>query len=143
MSLRPGEDIGLETHHPGQFVRISQGEACLILGGKKHELKDDHAVVILTGTPHNVTNKPASEQLKLYAVYSPSDHLPNTLRVMKAEADAAEHAAQLAGYKNVVKSDMSSKVFIPALGITWLDRLPLNTCPPCLHGAPAPGQNLP
>jgi mannose-6-phosphate isomerase-like protein (cupin superfamily) len=30
ISLQPGEDIGLETHHPGQFVRISQGEARLI-----------------------------------------------------------------------------------------------------------------
>lgn len=97
MSLQPGEDIGLETHHPAQFVRISQGDARLILGGKKHELKGDHAVVIPTGTPHNVTKKPASEQLKLYTVYSLSDHRPNTWRATKAEADAAEHAAHLAG----------------------------------------------
>ena len=96
MSLEPGEDIGLETHHLDQFIRIEQGEARMMLDGEEHELRDDYAVVIPAGTPHNITNSSASDKLKLYTVYSPPEHPPNTLHVTKAEADAAEHAKHLA-----------------------------------------------
>lgn len=95
MSLQPGEDIGLETHHLDQFIRIEQGQARAVLGGEEHEVTDDYAIVIPAGTPHNIINISASDKLKLYTVYSPPEHPLDTVHVTKAEADAAEHAEHL------------------------------------------------
>lgn len=74
MSLKPGEDIGLETHKGDQFIRIDKGNATLMLDGKETDMKDGDAVVIPAGVKHNITNSSDSEDLKIYAVYSPPEH---------------------------------------------------------------------
>lgn len=92
MSLKPLEDIGLETHGDvDQFIRIEHGEGKAILDGKEYKLVDGSAVVIPAGTEHNIVNTSAKEAMKLYTVYTPPQHPDGTIHKTKAEADAAEH----------------------------------------------------
>lgn len=45
MTLRPGEEIGLERHDDGdQFVRVEAGEGEVILDGERHSLRDGSSV---------------------------------------------------------------------------------------------------
>jgi len=94
MSLLPGEEIGLETHHGiDQFLRVEAGEGKAYLNGEEHGLRDGSAVVVPAGTAHNVVNTSASEPLKLYTLYSPPEHPAGTLHKTKADAlaDEADH----------------------------------------------------
>jgi mannose-6-phosphate isomerase-like protein (cupin superfamily) len=91
MTLRPGEEIGRETHEDrDQFIRVEAGTGEAILGGERHALSDGVAVVIPAGTEHNVVNTSRSEPLRLYTVYSPAEHPDGTLHRTKAEADKYE-----------------------------------------------------
>jgi len=92
MSLKPGEEIGMEVHaHVDQFFRIEQGTARFDIDGKAIEAGVDHAVIVPAGSQHNVTNI-GQEAVKLYTIYSPPNHPEGTIHVTKAEADAAEAA---------------------------------------------------
>jgi mannose-6-phosphate isomerase-like protein (cupin superfamily) len=97
MSLKPGEEIGEEVHDLDQFIRVRAGEAELTLEEEVYRLRDDYAVIIPAGVRHNVRNASASESLKLYTVYSPTEHAPGTIHLTKREADEAEAAHRLAG----------------------------------------------
>ena len=93
MSIEPGGEIGMERHDTGdQFIRVEEGEGEAILDGERHELRDGTALVIPSGTEHNVINNSRSDPLRLYTVYSPAQHPDGTVHRTKAEADAAEHA---------------------------------------------------
>ncbi len=97
MRLAPGEEIGLEADGDlDQFLRIEQGSARVELGetaeavDETHEVADDWAIIIPAGVWHNVVNT-GDGDLKLYSLYSPPEHPPDTVHRTKAEADAAEH----------------------------------------------------
>jgi mannose-6-phosphate isomerase-like protein (cupin superfamily) len=62
MSLKPGEDIGPETH-PGtdQFIRVEDGMGKAILDRHAYEVEDGSAIVIPAGTEHNVMNISSTE----------------------------------------------------------------------------------
>jgi mannose-6-phosphate isomerase-like protein (cupin superfamily) len=97
MSIEPGDDIGGEVHDGhDQFIRIESGSARVELGGsegapaKVQEAGDDWAVIIPSGTWHNVVNT-GDEPLKLYSLYSPPEHPDGTVHRTKADAEAAEH----------------------------------------------------
>lgn len=99
MRLAPGEDIGREAHHDrDQFLRIEEGQARVELGNTEdaidetHEVEDDWAVIVPAGVWHNVVNT-GTDELKLYSLYSPPEHPPNTVHQTKADAEAAEHAS--------------------------------------------------
>jgi mannose-6-phosphate isomerase-like protein (cupin superfamily) len=85
-SLKPGEEIGNEIHGLDQFIRFEKGQAKVILnnGETEYDVKDDWAVIIPAGTYHNVINTGDTE-LKLYTLYSPPDHLKDTLEPTKAD----------------------------------------------------------
>jgi mannose-6-phosphate isomerase-like protein (cupin superfamily) len=98
MRLAPGEDIGREVHpHLDQFIRIEEGRARVELGRSEggidetHDVEDDWAVVIPAGVWHNVVNTGEGE-VKLYSLYSPPEHPPETVHRTKADAEAAERA---------------------------------------------------
>jgi mannose-6-phosphate isomerase-like protein (cupin superfamily) len=94
MSLKPGEDIGQETHpDTDQFIRVEGGKGKAIIDKQEYELEDGSAIVIPAGAQHNVINTSTEEALKLYTVYTPPEHPDGTLHKTKAEADAyeAEH----------------------------------------------------
>jgi mannose-6-phosphate isomerase-like protein (cupin superfamily) len=86
MSLPPGIEIGNEVHGLDQFIRVERGTAKLVLnnGEKEYELKDDWAVIVPAGTYHNVTNVGEGD-LKLYTLYSPPNHLRDTIQPTKAD----------------------------------------------------------
>lgn len=89
MSLLPSEDIGMEVHpHTDQFIRIEEGAGEAILNGKKFKLKAGSAVVIPAGTQHNIVNGSATEDMKLYTVYSPPHHKNGKIHKTKADAEA-------------------------------------------------------
>ncbi len=91
MSLKPGEEIGMETHEKSdQFFRVEAGQGQAILDGEITELSDGMIVVIPEGTEHNIVNTSADTDLKVYTIYSPPEHPDGTVHKTKAEADAAE-----------------------------------------------------
>ena len=91
MTLRPGEEIGLEKHEGhDQFIRVEAGEGVAVLDGERHALADGVAVVIPAGTEHNVINTSTSAPMRLYTIYSPPEHPPGTMHRTKAEADEYE-----------------------------------------------------
>ncbi len=80
MSIKPGDEIGMEVHKQGdQFIRIEAGKGESVLDGKKESLKDGSALVIAAGVHHNIINTSETEDLKLYAVYSPPEHKDGTI----------------------------------------------------------------
>ena len=98
MRLGPGDDIGRECHPQlDQLLRIEQGQARVELGrtedavDETHDVEDDWAIIVPAGVWHNVVNTGTSD-VKLYSLYSPPEHPPETVHRTKAEAEAAEHA---------------------------------------------------
>ena len=85
MSIPAGEEIGEETHHLDQFLRIEQGKAKAVLDGVEHDIEDAWAVVVPAGTKHNFINT-GNVDLKLYSIYSPPEHKDGTVHVTKATA---------------------------------------------------------
>jgi mannose-6-phosphate isomerase-like protein (cupin superfamily) len=84
MNLLPREEIGSEHHpHTTQFIRIESGQGRAILNGITYELADNMAVVIPPGTEHNIINTSDRLPLKLYTIYSPPEHEPDTLEEFK------------------------------------------------------------
>jgi len=85
MSIPPGGEIGTETHHLDQFLRIEQGEGKAVLDGVEHAIADAWAVVVPAGTEHNFINT-GDVDLKLYSIYSPPEHKDGTVHATKADA---------------------------------------------------------
>lgn len=88
MSLKPGEEIGTETHHLDQFIRVEAGRGSARLNGKDYALKDGSALVIPAGTEHNIINDRKDQPLKLYTIYSPPEHKDGVVHRTKQEAEA-------------------------------------------------------
>jgi len=93
MSLKPGEEIGEEVHTLDQFIRIEQGSGVAVLDGVETPVKDDFAIVVPAGAMHNVINKSADTDMKLYTIYSPPEHKDGVVHVTKADAmaDTEDH----------------------------------------------------
>lgn len=86
MSLKPGEDIGSEIHNVDQFFRFETGQGKAILNDKEQTVADGDAIVIPSGTKHNIVNTSKTENLKLYSIYSPPQHPEGTIHKTKAES---------------------------------------------------------
>ena len=91
MSLKPGEEIGEETHDDvDQFFRFEKGEGMVVIDGAKHAVKGGFAAVVPSGAKHNVVNTSKKLDLRLYTIYSPPEHQDKVVRHTKAEAMAQE-----------------------------------------------------
>ncbi len=87
MSLKPKEEIGMEIHKKvDQFIRIEKGTALAIIDNKKYKLKKEYFIIIPAGTYHNIINIGRSD-LKLYSIYSPSNHKSGTIQKIKPKND--------------------------------------------------------
>lgn len=91
MSLRPGEDIGLEVHGLDQLLFVVSGTGRFVAGEQEGALGPGHAVHVPAGEYHNVLNT-GEAPLRLYTVYAPPEHAPGTVHRTKADAVAAEAA---------------------------------------------------
>lgn len=88
MSLKPKEEIGLETHPENdQFLRFEGGKGRVEIDGTRYQVKDGDAVVIPAGAKHNVINTSAEEELKLYTIYSPPHHKDGIIHKTKEQAE--------------------------------------------------------
>jgi mannose-6-phosphate isomerase-like protein (cupin superfamily) len=90
MTLQPGEDIGAEVHeHNDQILTFVEGRVRAEVAGKTSEVGPGDVVVVPAGTEHNFTNI-GDDRARLYTLYSPPDHAPDTVHETKAEAEKAE-----------------------------------------------------
>ena len=88
MSLKPKEEIGAETHPENdQFLRFEGGTGRVIIDASKYSVKDGDAVVIPAGAKHNVINTSATDELKIYTIYSPPHHKDGTIHKTKEQAE--------------------------------------------------------
>jgi mannose-6-phosphate isomerase-like protein (cupin superfamily) len=91
MTLKPGEDIGLETHGDhDQFIRIEAGTGVARLNGAESKLQDGSIVLIPAGVEHNIVNTSSDEPLRLYTLYSPPEHADGTVHHTQQDAIRAE-----------------------------------------------------
>jgi len=89
MSLKPNEEIGMEKHNDvDQFFRFEKGEGKVIIDSTEYKVKDGDAVMVPCGSKHNVLNASKNQDLKLYTIYSPPEHIDKTIRKTKADAIA-------------------------------------------------------
>ena len=93
MSIRVGEDIGLEMHPDvDQFIRIEEGQGIVKMGNRKEcldfqrNVSDDYAIVIPAGKWHNLINT-GNKPLKLYSIYAPPEHPHGTIHETKEDAE--------------------------------------------------------
>ena len=91
MSLKPKEEIGLETHSENdQFFRFEGGEGKCLIDGNEYLLEDGVAVIIPAGAEHNIINTSETKELKFYTIYSPAHHKDGIIRKTKKEAEENE-----------------------------------------------------
>lgn len=89
MSLKPLEDIGLETHDENdQFFRFEKGEGKVIVNDTEYTVTDGDSVIIPSGAKHNIINMSDKEDLKMYTIYSPAHHKDGIVRNTKEEAES-------------------------------------------------------
>lgn len=91
MALKPGEDIGLETHPDNyQFFRIESGDGECLINETLYKISDGHALIVPAGAKHNITNTSETESLTMYTLYSPAHHQDGIVRATKEGAEANE-----------------------------------------------------
>lgn len=91
MALKPGEEIGMEVHPDNdQFFRFEAGKGKVIIDGNEYEVADGSAIIIPSGSQHNVINLSETESLKMYTIYSPAHHRDGVIHATKEEAMADE-----------------------------------------------------
>ena len=92
MTLKPGEDIGKEVHeHNDQVLTFTEGTVRAEVGGDTADVGPGDIVVVPAGTEHNFTNVGAGPA-RLYTLYAPPDHAPDTVHRTKEEGEKAEAA---------------------------------------------------
>lgn len=88
MTLKPGEDIGLETHPTiDQFFRFESGHGKCIIDGHEYDIKAGDAIIVPAGARHNVINVDKGAELKMYTIYAAPNHKDGLVRATKKEAD--------------------------------------------------------
>jgi mannose-6-phosphate isomerase-like protein (cupin superfamily) len=88
MSLKPGEEIGLETHvNNDQFFRFEGGKGKCIVDGNEYKVENGDVIVVPAGSKHNVINTDAVKGLKMYTIYSPPNHQDGLINASKKDAE--------------------------------------------------------
>lgn len=88
MSVPPGGEIGEEVHqHVEQSLFFLSGNGKAMLNGKESKISAGDVVVVTPGTKHNFINT-GTENLKVYTVYAPPNHIDGRVHKTKSDADA-------------------------------------------------------
>lgn len=92
MDIPVGDDVGLEMHPAvDQFLRIESGKAKVYVGSCRDSVhllavaKAGDAIMIPSGTWHNIVNLGHKDPLELYSLYGPQQHPKGTIHVTKPE----------------------------------------------------------
>jgi len=92
MCLKPGQEIGMETHEKGdQFIRIESGSGALHLDKKKYRVSPGFATVIPEKVAHNLINTDQNTDMHIYITYSPPEHAPSTKQLRKPKGGYHHH----------------------------------------------------
>ena len=86
MSLKPGEDVGDETHPVDQFFRVEKGSGVIRIDDVDHDFKDGDAALVPAGTEHNISNT-GKEDMKFYTIYGPPNHQDGLSQPTKKDQD--------------------------------------------------------
>src|SRR3990167_8444362 len=87
MSLKKGEEIGMEVHADNdQFFRFESGTGKVMIDGTEYLVSNGVAIIVPSGAEHNVINT-GMDDLKMYTIYSPAHHKDGVVRTSKAEAE--------------------------------------------------------
>lgn len=87
MALRPGEEIGAETHDDrDQFFRFEAGSGEVDIDDNTYRVQADDAVIVPQGARHNVRNT-GGEPLKMYTVYGPPEHVDGKVHETRQDAE--------------------------------------------------------
>ncbi len=90
MSLRPGEEIGAETHDDrDQFFRFEAGSGEVYIDDNTYKVKAEDAVIVPQGARHNVRNT-GQEPLRMYTIYGPPEHVDGKIHETREDADKDE-----------------------------------------------------
>ena len=88
MSLKPGEDIGEETHpNIDQFFRFESGKGKCIINGNEYKVENGDVIVVPAGSKHNVINTDAIKELKMYTIYGPPNHKDGIINATKKDSE--------------------------------------------------------
>lgn len=91
MALPPGGEIGSEVHRGiDQFFRVESGTGKCKIDTHTYDIKDGDAIVVPASSKHNIINTSTSKHLKLYSIYSPPNHLDQTIHQTKQVADESK-----------------------------------------------------
>lgn len=83
MSLRQGEDIGMETHpDTDQIFFIIDGSGEVTIAGETQRFEEKTVFVVPAGSEHNVRNTD-HEDMKLLTIYAPPQHPEGTIQATK------------------------------------------------------------
>ena len=94
MSLKPGQEIGEETHTArDQFFRIEEGHGLFVIDNKSHKIASGEAFIAPAGSLHNVINT-GNKKLKLYTLYGPPNHEDQLIQDTKAAATLSQETFQ-------------------------------------------------
>jgi mannose-6-phosphate isomerase-like protein (cupin superfamily) len=75
MILKPGEEIGEETHETiDQFFRFEEGKGKCIINGNSYNVTNGDVIIIPFGSKHNIINVDKKASLKMYTIYTPPNH---------------------------------------------------------------------
>jgi mannose-6-phosphate isomerase-like protein (cupin superfamily) len=85
MCLKPGEDIGMETHALDQFFRVEEGAGEVILDDVKSAIHTGFAILVPAGARHNIVNT-GDIGLKLTTLYAPPNHRDGIVHATRADA---------------------------------------------------------
>ncbi len=89
MSIPPGGEIGDEAHEAtDQVFVVVEGDADVLIGGKRRSAHRNDLVFVRAGIRHNVRNT-GHEDLKLFSIYSPPAFAEGTIHRTREDAIGA------------------------------------------------------
>jgi mannose-6-phosphate isomerase-like protein (cupin superfamily) len=87
MSIPSGGEIGAETHdNVEQSLFFLSGSGKAVLDGVEFPVNAGDVFVVTPGTNHNFINT-GTEDLKVYTIYAPPNHIDGRIHVTKKDAD--------------------------------------------------------
>jgi len=88
MTIPVGGEVGRETHtYTEQTLFFLSGTGMGEFNGEKFPVGPGDVAVVTPGTEHNFWNT-GTEEMKIYTVYAPPNHIDGRVHTTKADADA-------------------------------------------------------
>ena len=89
MALKPGQDIGFETHSThDQFFRVETGQGEIVIDGATTPVKSGDGIIVPAGARHNLKNT-GDKPMRLYTLYGPPNHVDHLVQARKSDAEAS------------------------------------------------------